>query len=156
MGERGMGETGSHSSRKKRGMNGAPGESRIGGGFDDEKMQRADERMEQLMGLLLRTGVLLAATVVIAGGGMYLAEHPGARVEYRHFVGHPITVRHPAELAGSNALAVLDVGILLLVAVPICRVAFAAIAFLIERDWLYTAVSAVILAVLVWGMLRGG
>jgi len=117
-------------------------------GYDDEKMEWA-------MGLLLRLGVLLAATVVIAGGGMYLADHHGEHVGYKHFVGHPISVRHPAEITGPTSLAVLDVGILLLVAVPIARVAFAAVAFLRERDWLYTAVSVLILAVLVLGMLRG-
>lgn len=115
-----------------------------------------DEKMEWMMGMLLRLGVLLAATVVIAGGAMYLAEHPGTRVSYRRFAAHPISVRHPAELAGSNAVAVLDVGILLLVAVPIARVGFALAAFALERDWLYTAVSVLILGVLVWGMLRGG
>ncbi len=131
----------SHASRAERAGNGASDFS--------------DEKMELLMGLLLRVGVVLAATVVIAGGAMYLAEHPRARVSYRTFVGHPISLRHPAELAGGNALAVLDVGILLLVAVPILRVAFALGAFATERDWLYTAVSLLILAVLVWGMLRG-
>ena len=120
----------------------------------DEKMECADERMEQIMGLLLRLGVLLAATVVITGGAMYLADHHGTQVSYRKFVGHSISVRHPAEITGPTSLAVLDVGILLLVAVPIARVAFAAVAFLRERDWLYTAVSVLILAVLMWGILR--
>ena len=121
----------------------------------NERMQQADERMERLMGLLLRAGVMLAATVVIAGGAMYLADHLGTKVDYRYFAGHPISLRHPAELGGSTSIAVLDVGILLLVAVPIARVAFAAVAFVAERDWLYSAVSVFILAVLVWGMLRG-
>ena len=121
-------------------------------------MNRAlnDEKMEWMMGLLLRLGVLLAATVVITGGMMYLADHHGTQVSYRKFVRHPISVRHPAELTGPTSLAVLDVGILLLVAVPIARVGFALAAFLAEGDWLYTAVSALILAVLIWGMLRSG
>ena len=123
--------------------------SDLGGSFNDDKMERT-------MGQLLRLGVLLAGTVVVAGGVMYLADHHGERVNYTKFTGHPITLRHPAELAGSTSIAVLDVGILLLVAVPIARVGFALAAFLAERDWLYTAVSALILAVLVWGMLRGG
>jgi uncharacterized membrane protein len=129
------------------GMSETPARKTGDNGFDDEKMEYA-------MGMLLRLGVLLAATVVIAGGAMYLADHHGTQVSYRHFVGHPISVRHPAEMTGPTSLAVLDVGILLLVAVPIARVAFAVVAFLVERDWLYTAVSALILTVLVWGMLR--
>jgi uncharacterized membrane protein len=53
-------------------------------------------------------------------------------------------------------LAVIDLGILLLVATPICRVMFAVIAFVLEKDRLYIAVSAIVLAVLLFGMLRGG
>src|SRR5262249_2451330 len=34
-----------------------------------------DDRMEQLMGLLLRFGVVLASTVVLAGGAFYLEDH---------------------------------------------------------------------------------
>jgi len=115
-----------------------------------------DARMEMAMGLLLRLGVLLAATVVMAGGAMYLADHAGSRVNYDKFVPHPITVRHPTELAQSDATAVLDLGILLLIATPIARVAFAVVAFARERDRLYVAISATVLAVLLWGMLRGG
>jgi uncharacterized membrane protein len=115
-----------------------------------------DEKMELTIGVLLRVGVLLAATVVIAGGAMYLADHHGTQVSYRRFAAHPISIRHPAEMTGPTSLAVLDVGILLLVAVPIVRVGFALVAFTLERDWLYTAVSALILAVLVWGLLRAG
>jgi uncharacterized membrane protein len=45
---------------------------------------------------------------------------------------------------------------LLLIATPIARVAFALVAFAIERDKLYVGISLTVLAVLVWGMLRGG
>jgi len=42
------------------------------------------------------------------------------------------------------------------VATPIARVAFAAVAFAIERDRLYVAISLLVLAVLLYGMLRSG
>jgi uncharacterized membrane protein len=115
-----------------------------------------DAQMEMVMGLLLRLGVLLAATVVITGGVMYLADHSGARADYAKFVAKPIAVRHPAELVRPDATAVLDLGILLLIATPICRVAFAVAAFTVERDWLYVGISVTVLTVLLWGMLRGG
>jgi uncharacterized membrane protein len=69
-------------------------------------------------------------------------------------------LRHPAAMlrgiARGDASAVIDLGILLLVATPICRVMFAVIAFVLEKDRLYIAVSAIVLAVLLFGMLRGG
>jgi uncharacterized membrane protein len=119
-----------------------------------------DTRMEQLMGQLLRFGVVLASTVVLAGGVFYLQDHAGQQADYRSFVAHPVSLRHPRELlhgmARGDAAAIIEVGILLLVATPIARVIFAVVAFAIERDRLYVGISLTVLAVLLYGMLRGG
>ena len=72
----------------------------------------------------------------------------------------PIQLRHPMALlrgiARGDASAIIAAGILLLVATPICRVIFAVIAFAIERDRLYVAISLTVLAVLLLGMLHAG
>jgi uncharacterized membrane protein len=123
------------------------------GGFDDAQM-------EMIMGRLLQVGVLLAATVVLVGGVLYVIKHAGGQADFRVFRPQPFSVRHPMALlrgiAGWQASAVIQLGILLLIATPICRVIFAVIGFLIERDRLYVVVSLVVLAVLLFGMLRGG
>lgn len=125
---------------------------------DSEKFD--DARMESIMGLLLRIGVVFASTVVAAGGVFYLQDHAGQHVDYRTFVAHPLSLRRPAELAGGiargEADAIVELGILLLVATPIARVVFAAVGFAIERDRLYVAISLTVLAVLLYGMLRVG
>jgi uncharacterized membrane protein len=117
-----------------------------------------DARMEVIMGRLLQIGVLLAASVVLAGGVMYVAAHAGESVSYRVFNAKPIVLRHPAALltgvAHGDAFSIVVVGLLLLVATPICRVIFAVIAFAMERDRLYVAISLTVLAVLLFGMLR--
>lgn len=119
-----------------------------------------DARMEAIMGRLLQVGVLLAACVVLAGGVMYLRVHAGDQASYRAFVAHPLELRHPAALlrgiGHGDAAAIVDLGILLLIATPICRVIFAVVGFAIERDRLYVAISLTVLAVLLFGMLRGG
>jgi uncharacterized membrane protein len=126
---------------------------RHGGTFDDA-------RMEAIMGRLLQVGVLLSASVVLAGGVMFLRAHSGDPASYRAFVAHPLELRHPAALlrgiARGDAAAIIELGILLLIATPICRVIFAVVGFAIERDRLYVAVSLTVLAVLLFGMLRGG
>ncbi len=123
------------------------------GGFDDAKM-------EYVMGRLLQVGVLLAATVVLAGGVMYVIAHAGAQSNYRVFVASPVVLRHPNALLNAilrgDASAIILLGILLLVATPICRVIFAVVGFAIERDRLYVAISLIVLTVLLFGMLRGG
>ena len=119
-----------------------------------------DRLMEVMMGRLLQIGVLLAAAVVLAGGVLYLVGHAGQQSNYQVFVAQPLSLRHPAAMlhgiARGDARAVIDLGILLLVATPICRVIFAVIAFALEKDRLYIAVSLTVLAVLLFGMLRGG
>ena len=111
------------------------------------------------MGRLLQAGVLLAAAVVMLGGAIYLFAHGGDYSNYRVFVAKPLQLRHPAVLlrgiAHRDAAAIIDLGILLLVATPICRVIFAVVGFAIERDRLYVAISLTVLAVLLFGMLRG-
>jgi uncharacterized membrane protein len=119
-----------------------------------------DARMETIMGRLLQVGVLLAATVVLVGGAMYMVAHAGERASYRVFAAAPFELRHPAVLlrgiARGDSSAIIELGILLLVATPIGRVVFAVVAFAIEGDRLYVAISLTVLAVLLFGMLRAG
>ena len=63
-----------------------------------------DEQVEQALGNLLRTGVVLAALVVLAGGVLYLARHGGEPADRRTFQGEPAELRSPAGIV-SEALA---------------------------------------------------
>jgi uncharacterized membrane protein len=119
-----------------------------------------DKRLENVMGLLLRAGVLLAAAVVLAGAGLYLVGHAGELVHYSSFrpMGHGLN-----SIAGIftgalhlEAAAVIQLGILLLIATPVARVALALFGFLLERDYLYTVVSAIVLGVLIYSLLQTG
>jgi uncharacterized membrane protein len=118
-----------------------------------------DARMERAMGVLLRFGVVLASTAVLAGVVFYLQDHAHQLVDYRYFKAYSFGLRHRGELfAGSardNAASIVEVGILLLIATPVARVVFAVVAFALERDRLYTAISAAVLAVLIFSLLHG-
>ncbi|MDE1178011.1 MAG: DUF1634 domain-containing protein [Edaphobacter sp.] len=118
-----------------------------------------DKRMEQAMGLLLRFGVVLASTLVLAGVAFYLEDHARQAVDYRVFVPNPLNLAHRRQLllgiSHGDAAAIIEVGILFLIATPIARVAFAVVAFALERDRLYTAISAGVLAVLVYSIFFG-
>ena len=117
-----------------------------------------DHRMENMMGRLLQTGVLLASAVVLIGGFLYLHTHAGTTRDYSIFTGEPASLRHPAELLRllmtGDPAAIVQLGVLLLIATPIARVVFAAIGFAVERDRLYVAISLVVLAVLIFGLLH--
>lgn len=117
-----------------------------------------DHRIESTMGRLLQAGVLLASSVVLVGGLLYLRAHAGTTKDYRTFASEPASLRHPVELfrllMTGDAAAIVQLGVLLLIATPIARVVFAAIGFAVERDRLYVAISLFVLAVLIFGLLH--
>jgi uncharacterized membrane protein len=119
----------------------------------------AEERTEQLVGNLLRLGVLVAAAVTLLGGIAYLLQHGGVAVSYRAFRGEPPMLRTIAGIlagvAARDSRAVVQLGIVLLIATPIARVLLTLIAFAIRRDWLYVVITAVVLALLGSSLLWG-
>jgi uncharacterized membrane protein len=111
-----------------------------------------DTRIESIIGSLLRAGVALAAILVAAGGVWYLADRGGAELSYAHF----------AESGGIRALLSLPApdrlilaGLLVLIATPVARVVFSLVAFALERDREYVAVTAIVLAVLLYSIAVG-
>jgi uncharacterized membrane protein len=116
-----------------------------------------DQKMEIAIGQLLRAGVLLAAAVVLIGGLLYLNQTRGPRPDYAIFHGEAAALRSPAgivrNISTGNSSAIIQLGILLLIATPIARVAFSAFAFFAERDWLYVAVALLVLAILMYSLL---
>jgi uncharacterized membrane protein len=105
-----------------------------------------DDRLEQIIGNLLRAGVLLSAAVVAAGGAWYLAANGRAAPAYARF--HPAS-RGVADLARLPLdRGIILAGLLILIATPVARVSFSLVAFALERDRLYVAVTAVVLVIL--------
>lgn len=118
-----------------------------------------DERVERIIGALLRLGVIAAATVVLAGGIVYLARHGREIPDYGVFRGEPEDLRSvPGILGGIRRLSgrsIIQFGLLLLIATPVARVAFSMVAFAIQKDKLYVAMTAIVLAVLVFSLSGG-
>jgi uncharacterized membrane protein len=59
----------------------------------------------------------------------------------------------PARLASLEPLAVSQLGLLVLLATPVTRVAASVIGFALERDRLYTAITLAVLAILLVSIL---
>ena len=118
-----------------------------------------DERLERIIGALLRAGVMLSGALVVAGGMIYLARHGSEPPHYRTFAGAPSDLRTISGIV-NYALSVygrgiIQLGLLFLIATPVARVAFSAVAFVLERDWLYVGVTSIVLAVLVFSLAGG-
>lgn len=126
-----------------------------------------DERdMEIYVGKLLRYGVLTACAIALLGGLIYVLQHGGAMPDYRsesaqygHFVGVPAYLRElwsivPA-LFRLDGAAIIQFGVVVLIATPILRVAFSALAFWVEKDYLYVAITLLVLAIIAANMIFG-
>lgn len=113
-----------------------------------------DWKLERMISVLLRTGVLLAGAVVLAGGVYYVVAHGGDRADYRQFVGQPESDRLVGRIvAGAGTLrprSIIQLGILLLILTPILRVTMALFGFAMERDRQYVIISAIVLALLLF------
>ena len=55
--------------------------------------QWTDQRIENIVGNLLRAGVLLSAVVVLCGGVLYLIKYGHAPADYRIFRGEPTDLK---------------------------------------------------------------
>lgn len=116
-----------------------------------------DLRIEIIIGALLRTGVMLAAAVVLFGAVVYLARHGHQVATYGVFRGESESLTtvsgiiHGAlHMSGS---AIIQLGLLILIATPVARVAFSAVAFALEHDYLYVAITLFVLGVLLYSLL---
>jgi uncharacterized membrane protein len=116
-----------------------------------------DQRIETIIGNLLRAGVILAAAVVFAGGILYLVRHGHETVSYSTFHGEPEALKSIVGVfhgvMALQARAIIQLGLLLLIATPIARVVFSAVAFALEHDYLYVCITLVVLAILLYSLL---
>jgi len=120
----------------------------------------SDDRVQWLMGTLLRWGVIFAAAMVLAGGAMYFASCGSAIPDYKVFRGEPPELRVVAgivrEAVSLNPLGLIQFGLLLLIATPLARVAFSVVAFALQGDRTYVVVTLCVLAVVLYGLSREG
>jgi uncharacterized membrane protein len=119
-----------------------------------------DRRIEVILGNLLRIGVLVSAAVVLLGASIYLSRHAHEPADYRVFRGEPSEYRTISGVIQSvingRGQGIIQLGLLLLIATPIARVAFSVVGFAIERDHLYVAFTLIVLAVLLYSLLGSG
>ena len=117
----------------------------------------SDEQVELFVGNLLRYGVLTAAVVALIGGVFYLLRFGNSPIHYHDFAGEPPHLTSVRGILGAvlarDPRAIIQLGLLLLIATPVARVAFSLIAFIRQRDRTYIVVTAIVLTVLVYSLM---
>ncbi|BCS35053.1 hypothetical protein TBR22_A42790 [Luteitalea sp. TBR-22] len=110
------------------------------------------------MAALLRAGVLVAATLALVGGTLTL--HAGqfhSPVLDHVFRGQPRALRSvSAVLAGASqgeGPSMMMLGVLVLIATPVVRVAASVALFVAERDPVFIGTTLAVLGVLLVGLI---
>jgi uncharacterized membrane protein len=88
-----------------------------------------DQRFEELIGGVLRVGVIASSACLT--------------------IGLVLSLTPATALAG----VLLNAGILLLIATPAARVAFSVVQYAIARDWTFTLLTSIVLLELVGGAI---
>jgi uncharacterized membrane protein len=119
----------------------------------------SDHEIEQLVGRLLQIGVLVSALVVFVGGAVLLMQHGGDGAVYTPFRGEPAYLTSLVGIVRGalslDSLAIVQLGLVMLIATPVLRVAFTLVAFALQRDRTYVFITIVVLALLLYGLLFG-
>lgn len=125
-------------------------ESQSGQQSDDERRMSLVRQAELIISYVLRGGVLISAAVILVGVILFYTRSGSAEapLSYPHSLGAVL----PA-LASGSPLGIITLGLLILLATPVIRVAVSIAAFALEHDWLYIGVTLLVLTLLLSSIL---
>lgn len=119
-----------------------------------------------IIGKLLRVGVMTACAITVFGGIVFLFQHPGLVPNYKAvpgyhdvFRGAPEYLREFSTILPSvfrlDGAAIVQLGLIVLIATPVLRVFFSLVSFAIEKDKMYVVITSVVLAIILLNMFFG-
>ncbi len=125
--------------------------------MEKQELEQIKHETETIIGNLLRAGVIAAAAVVSLGGVIYLIRHGGAQMDYGVFRTQPPDFCNVSgiirETFAGRGRGLIQLGLLILIATPVARVAFSVFAFARQKDRLYVGVTLLVLAILSYSLL---
>ena len=120
------------------------------------KATKAKEYTSKLIGWILRGGVILSAAIILLGFILLLAHAggmPGLSVTIGSF---PHTLGQVwSGLLMLQPQAIIVLGLLFLIAVPMVTVVMSIVAFALERDRRFVVIAAIVLVILLTSLLIG-
>lgn len=118
-----------------------------------------DYDMEQLIGQVLRYGVLTSGMIAIIGGVWYLIQSGAGIPNYTSFSGEPAGYTSLTGiikgLTKGSAKEIIQLGVVILIATPILRIVFSLFSFILEKDRLYVVITLIVLLIILFSMFGG-
>jgi uncharacterized membrane protein YfcA/uncharacterized membrane protein len=109
-----------------------------------------DTGMTTVIGWVLQGGVTLSSLIIVIGFVLLLIT-PGTLSTHLNTFPHTLQNLWTTLLVGSP-LAIIVLGLLLLIATPVMRVATSILAFALERDRLYVIITTLVLLILLYSI----
>ncbi|MEH1873103.1 DUF1634 domain-containing protein [Nostoc sp.] len=123
------------------------------------KRKKSEQHFEQFIGNLLRVGVIIATALVLAGGILYLIHHGTEAANYHFFRGELPEFRSPSGVITSvesgRRRGIIQLGLLILIATPVVRVACSLLVYVRQRDFTYILVTLIVLLGLLYSLIGG-
>lgn len=121
-----------------------------------QKQGLSEHQVDIFIGNLLRTGVIIAASLVVLGGIIYLLRRGVVLPNYKTFQGEPIELRHMWGIIkyafAFHGRGLIQLGLLVLIATPIARVVLSIFLFLRQKDKMYVIVTSIVFLVLCYSL----
>lgn len=118
-----------------------------------------DKDIEIILGNILRWGVILSSVIVLIGGIIYLSHHGGSSPDYETFRGLLMPYHNLSNICDGilrlEGEAIVQLGVILLIATPIARIVFSIVGFIGEKDVLYIFIALLVLCIITASMLLG-
>jgi uncharacterized membrane protein len=118
----------------------------------------SDEEVELRVGALLQAGVLAASVLVALGGVVYLIKYGATAPHHETFTGEPDDLKSIGGIvkaaASLRGRGVIQLGLLVLLATPVARVAFSLYTFIRQRDRTYVLMTAFVLLLLLGSLFQ--
>ncbi len=122
--------------------------------------------IDLMIGKLLRAGVITASVITILGGIIYLYQNHGTMPDYKAIPGHhdlfegaSLYLREISTILPQvfrlDGAAIVQLGLIVLIATPILRVLFSLVSFIIEKDKLYIGITLIVLSIIFINMIFG-
>lgn len=126
---------------------------------DDDRVRK----VEILISMILRIGVLVSLAVVLAGLTISFVHHPDyirSRQDLKQVTAPGRTSPHNFHdvvegIRHGRGEALTMLGLLLLIATPVVRVAVSILAFLYERDPVFVVITTFVLTMLILSFFLG-
>jgi uncharacterized membrane protein len=123
----------------------------------------ASRKVELLISDVLRVGVAVSLSLVVIGTVVSFLHHPDyvtSQEQLKRLTSPGAAFpRTPAQVIGGlkhgRGQAIVVIGLVLLIATPVVRVAVSIAGFIYERDWAFVVITTIVLFLLILSFVLG-